>query len=235
MDKVVVSSAIDDTALPMELYYYPPSPPCRAVMLLARNIGAKLELRHVDLMAGEHLTVDYVKLNPQHTIPTYVEGDLILCESRAILGYLADRHAEDDSLYPQEPKKRARVSQRLFFDAGTLHQRLYDYMVPVVFRGQKPSEEQWAKVEEAFAFLDKFLEEDEWVAGDSITIADYAIAVSTSNAEAFGLDLGKFPNVERWYNKAKETMQDYEELNQAGANQLGEIFRARVAEAENSV
>ncbi|KAK7873881.1 hypothetical protein R5R35_005742 [Gryllus longicercus] len=223
------------TSLPMELYYFPPSPPCRAVMLLARAIDAKLELRHVDLMAGEHLAVDFVKLNPQHTIPTFVEGDLILCESRAILGYLVDRHAEDDSLYPQEPKRRARVNARLYFDAGTLHQRLYDYMVPVVFRGQKPSEEQWKKVEEAFGFLDKFLEDDEWVAGDSITIADYSIVVTTSNGEAFGLDLGKFPHVSRWYNKAKESMQDYEELNQAGANQLGNLFRARVAEAENSV
>jgi glutathione S-transferase len=31
------------------------------------------------------------------------------------------------------------------------------------------------KLEEAFQFLDKFLEEQDWVAGSTISIADYAV------------------------------------------------------------
>lgn len=52
-----------------------------------------------------------------------------LCYSRAILGYLVDKYAKDDSLYPKDALKRAVVNQRLHFDLGTLWQRYNDYYV----------------------------------------------------------------------------------------------------------
>jgi glutathione S-transferase len=54
---------------------------------------------------------------------------LVLISSRAIIGYLADKYGKDDSLYPKDPKKRALVDQRLYFDIGTLYQRFGDYYV----------------------------------------------------------------------------------------------------------
>lgn len=53
--------------------------------------------------------------------------------SRAILGYLAEQHANDDSLYPKDPKKRAVVNQMLYFDATTLWQRTINYYVSNVY------------------------------------------------------------------------------------------------------
>ena len=49
--------------------------------------------------------------------------------------------------------------------------------------GNSPSAEDTAKFEEAFQLLDKFLEGQDWVAGNNITIADYALAISASFAE----------------------------------------------------
>lgn len=40
--------------------------------------------------------------------------------------------------------------------------------------GKKPDEDMTTKLEEALQFLDKFLEEQDWVAGSTISIADYA-------------------------------------------------------------
>jgi glutathione S-transferase len=41
--------------------------------------------------------------------------------------------------------------------------------------GKSPDEEMKAKAEEALQFLEKFLEDQDWVAGNSISIADYSI------------------------------------------------------------
>jgi glutathione S-transferase len=49
--------------------------------------------------------------------------------SRAIIGYLVEQYAKDDSLYPKDPKKRAVVNHRLYFDSSTLYQRFIDYYV----------------------------------------------------------------------------------------------------------
>jgi len=45
------------------LYYFPPSPPCRAVMLVAEAIGLEMELIIVNTMAGEHLTPEYEEVS----------------------------------------------------------------------------------------------------------------------------------------------------------------------------
>jgi glutathione S-transferase len=49
--------------------------------------------------------------------------------SRAIIGYLVEQYAKNDSLYPKDPKKRAVVNHRLYFDSSTLYQRFIDYYV----------------------------------------------------------------------------------------------------------
>lgn len=72
------------------------------------------------------------QLNPQHTIPTLVDGDLNLWESRAIISYLVEKYGKTDSLYPKDPTKRAVVNQRMYFDMGTLYDRFATYYYPQV-------------------------------------------------------------------------------------------------------
>lgn len=43
--------------------------------------------------------------------------------------------------------------------------------------------EKMKKIEEAFQFLDKFLEENDFVAGSNLTIADLSIITTVSTAE----------------------------------------------------
>jgi hypothetical protein len=61
----------------------------------------------------------------------YVLTGVTSIRSRAIMGYLVNQYGKDDSLYPADPKKRAVVDQRLYFDAGVLYARNADYSVRV--------------------------------------------------------------------------------------------------------
>ncbi|KAJ9575416.1 hypothetical protein L9F63_025634 [Diploptera punctata] len=167
-------------------------------------------------MAGKHLTPEFIKMNPQHTIPTLNDNGFCLWESRAILGYLVDQYAKDDSLYPKDPKKRAVVDQKLYFDIGTLYQRFGDYYYPIYFAKAPADPEKMKKIEESYQFLDKFLEGQEFVAGNSLTIADLAIVSSVSTAEIVGFDITRYPNVTKWFEKMKKVVPGYDEINHKG-------------------
>lgn len=49
--------------MPLDLYYVPGSAPCRSVMLAAKAIGVDLNLKLLDLMKGEHLTPEFIKVS----------------------------------------------------------------------------------------------------------------------------------------------------------------------------
>nr|QGA89197.1 glutathione S-transferase delta 1 [Periplaneta americana] len=205
--------------MPRDLYYLPTSAPCRSVLLTAKAVGVDLNLVHTDLVQGAHLKPDFLKMNPQHCIPVLNDNGFVLSESRAICSYLVDQYAKDDSLYPKDPKKRALVNQRLYFDIGTLYQRFVDYYLSIIYLGQAPDPARFSKLEEAFQLLDKFLEGQTWAAGDNLTIADFDLVTSVSSAETFDFDVSKYPNVVRWYSNAKKAIPGYEEINHKGCVQ----------------
>lgn len=52
---------------------------------------------------------------------------------------------------------------------------------------------------EAYGFLNTFLEETKWAAGDEVTIADFNIYESVTSLNVIiPIDKSKYPNVLRW-------------------------------------
>ncbi|KAK5642241.1 hypothetical protein RI129_008408 [Pyrocoelia pectoralis] len=213
-----------------KLYYNEISAPVRSVLLTAKAIGLELDLKMVNLMAGEHLTPEFLKMNPQHTVPTLDDNGYYLWDSHAINIYLASKYAKNDSLYPKDQQKRGIVDQRLFFNASILQPRMGAIMRPIIRQGATSMpQEKCDDVRDAYDFLETFLEGHEYMAGDSLTIADLSIvSIISSIAPFVALTQNKHPRITRWYNRMQE-LPYYTEANQIGCDKLVGFIESKLA------
>jgi glutathione S-transferase len=158
------------------------------------------------------------QINPQHTIPTLVDGDFILWESRAIMIYLAEAYGKDDSLYSKDPKERGVINQRLFFDLVTLYESLGNYYYPILEK-KEPDAEKFKEAEKAVDLFNTLLEDKEYAAGDHLTLADLSMIASVTTFEPAGFDFGKYLNVAKWIKRCKENIVGYQ-VNQDGIDKM---------------
>jgi glutathione S-transferase len=150
-------------------------------------------------------------------VDSNVDGKFVLWESRAIASYLVEQYGKDHFLYPKDPKRKAIINQRLYFDMGTLYKSLCDYYYPIYFEGKKAEPEKFKKIEENFEVLEKLLDGQEYAAADHLTLADFSLIASITTFEPTGIDLKQYENVTRWITKCKQTIVGYE-INQIGVN-----------------
>ncbi|KAF2889239.1 hypothetical protein ILUMI_16934, partial [Ignelater luminosus] len=103
-----------------KLYMIHGSPPCRTVFATIKALGIDVDRYEVDFEKGEHLSPEFLKINPQHTVPVLVDDGKVICDSHVISTYLIDKYGKDDSLYPKDLYKRALVNEKLYFNIGSL-------------------------------------------------------------------------------------------------------------------
>lgn len=195
----------------MDIYYNIISPPSRALALLMSNLGLlSVSWKSLDLLAGEQLAPEFVAINPQHCVPTLVDGDVVLWEANAIMVYLAEKYQIPEPGYPTDPVRRALMLQRMFFDVGTLHKAITEcYSHQVVTGKQEKSETAVKKLEEVLKLLDGFLAKGKYVAGDTLTLADFSIAGTMSILTLVEHDLSSYEQITRWQNLCSEKMSGY--------------------------
>lgn len=199
----------------MDLYYTIVSPPSRSVLLLAKHLGVDLTLKNLNLAAGEHLTDHFRSINPQHLIPNLItEEGVPIWEANAILVYLAERFDHDGQVYPSDLAKRGVVQQRLCFDLGTLYKNIRAYYGPIATGRGTPGEDVRRLVDESLGILEGFLTAGEFVAGDTLTVADFAVITSVTVASTLKHDFSNLPNVVRWMRLCEITMKGYGEICQ---------------------
>ncbi|KRT84952.1 Glutathione S-transferase [Oryctes borbonicus] len=194
----------------LTLYSTEISPPCRAVLMTSKALGLSLNVKEYNLLKGGHLTPEFLKLNPQHTVPTLEDGEVVLTNSHAISIYLVEKYGQDDTLYPKDIVTRALINQRLFFDEGTVFSVLYETMRYTVVRNvgeekHRIPELNKVKAKVAYEFLEAFLESGAWVAGGTApTIADLHLATTVTTLDVLiPFEQNKHPNILRWLEKCR--------------------------------
>ncbi|KAL7039991.1 hypothetical protein ACKWTF_000203 [Chironomus riparius] len=194
------------------LYYLSGSMPSRACYLLMKTLNLDFEIKEVFIPKKEHFSEDFAKLNPLKKIPVLVDGDYVLYESRAILAYLINSRRPGDSLYPIDPKERGKVDQRLYYDASVFLPNMLSVIVPVIVHDKNEVSQNLKKpIEESLTVLDNYLKENEFIATNNLTIADFSIVPSVTTAKEFGFDLSKYPKLSAWHDKLEKLLPGFEE------------------------
>ncbi|XP_053677663.1 glutathione S-transferase 1-like [Anopheles nili] len=215
----------------IKLYTAKLSPPGRAVELTAKALGLKLDIIPINLIAGDHLKEEFVKMNPQHTIPLIDDNGTIVYESHAIIVYLVTKYGKpNDPLYPEDVVTRSKVNGGLHFESGVLFARMRFYMEPILYYGSTETpQEKIDNVFRAYQLLNDTLTGD-YIAGNQMTLADLSCISSIASIhEIFPIDSGKYPQLAGWV-KRLEKLPYYKETNLEGAQELAELYRTKLAE-----
>nr|AAO92279.1 putative glutathione S-transferase [Dermacentor variabilis] len=167
----------------VELYNATGSPPCTFVRVVAKKVGVELTLHDLNLMAKEQLNPEFVKLNPQHTVPTLNDNGFVLWESRAIGMYLVEKYAPECSLYPKDVQKRATVNRMLFFESGTMLPAQMAYFRPKWFKGQEPTADLKEAYDKALATTVTLLGDKKFLCGDHVTLPDIGLALHSGSSD----------------------------------------------------
>ncbi|QCI67947.1 glutathione S-transferase family protein [Phreatobacter stygius] len=159
----------------MKLYGFGPTRSLRALWAL-QELDAEFEFVPVDVMAGETLHPDFLRLNPAGKIPVLVDGDLVLTESAAIVIYLAEKYGAK-GLMPADLTARAQAYRWSLFAVTELEQPLWRIAKHTfLYDEDKRLPEDIVLAGEEFvgmaAILDRHMDGREFIVGDSITIAD---------------------------------------------------------------
>ncbi|XP_034824491.1 glutathione S-transferase 1-like [Maniola hyperantus] len=208
----------------LKLYKMDLSPPACAAMMICEIHDVPVEMIELNLMEKQHLTTEYLKKNPMHTVPMLEDGDLYIHDSHVILTYLTDKYGKDDSLYPKDLKKRALVDQKIYFDVW-FFLRVRNISYPAIFEGvRQPPEKVLNAVREAYDFLETFLNKTEFVAADHMTVADVSLASTVSASRyVIPIDDKKYPKMQAWFSYM-EKQPFYQKRTAAGSAKLKEIL-----------
>ncbi|XP_065073872.1 glutathione S-transferase 1-like [Ochlerotatus camptorhynchus] len=215
----------------IQLYTAKLSPPGRSVELTAKALGLDLEVHPINLIAGDHLKPDFVKMNPQHTIPLLVDDDgTIIYDSHAIIIYLVTKYGKDDALYPQDIVTRAKINSALHFDSGVLFARLRFYVEPILYYGSTETpQDKIDYLYKAYQLLNDTLVDD-YVVGNKLTLADLSCIASIASIHAiFPIDKTKYPKLAGWVERL-EKLPYYKATNQEGSDILAAMYHDRLAQ-----
>jgi glutathione S-transferase len=113
----------------LRLHYYP-STAAMIPHILLEELGVPYERVFVDRMRDEHKCPEYLKLNPNGTLPVLTDGEFVLYECAAILLHLCDTHPRARLAPALGTPQRAHFYKWLAWLTNTLQATLMVYFYP---------------------------------------------------------------------------------------------------------
>ncbi len=136
---------------------------------------------------GDDLPEDLLDLNPYHTVPTLVDRDLVLYDSRVIIEYLDERFPHPP-LMPVDPVTRAQFRLALF----RIENDWYKLAEEIEDAAEKKGSTRARKIlkESVLASAEVFAAK-EFFLGDEFSLVDASVAPLLWRLASYNIDLGK--------------------------------------------
>jgi len=165
------------------------------------EVGQPYEVRLVSF--AEMKQPGYRALQPFGQIPAYIEGDLVLFESGAIIFHIAEHHA---GLFPDDANARARAITWMFAALGTVEPPILELQTAVVLERDKAwSQERLPQVKdrirERLVDLSTRLGDADWLDG-AFSAGDLMMVHVLSRLRRSGI-LDEFANLAAYVARAE--------------------------------
>jgi glutathione S-transferase len=193
----------------MKLYSVHNSNNCRRVNATIQHLGIDVEV--IETPMGDLKKPELLANNPNGKVPTLVDGDFKLWESRSMMQYVASKKP-GNTLWPSDPKKQADIARWQFWEASHLSKGTgafaYEKLFKKIFMkldadpvALAAGEKEW----NTFApVLNAHLETHKWLVGDELTLADFSVGACFSYAEASGLPWDDYKHIKAWWARLGE-------------------------------
>ncbi len=189
----------------MKLYAYWRSTAAYRVRIALHLKGVVFESIPVHLVrnGGEQHKTSYAEINPNHLVPTLVDGDFILHQSLAIIDYIESTQP-GLSLYPDCIQTKAKVKALALDIACEIHPlnnlRVQQYLSNELCISNEAKSawiDYWMRI--GFQAFEKqlVLTAGCYCFEDQITIADICLVAQVYNAKRFNVDLSSYPYINR--------------------------------------
>jgi len=191
------------------LYHVPLSPACRKVRLSLAEKRIEVEL--VEEKYWEP-SADFLRRNPAGKVPILKIDGRLLSESAAICEYIEEKHPTP-SLMPRSPEERVEVRRLVNWFDDKFHQEVTSKLLyervnkKIMGQGYPDSKNVKAGAKAIKYHLDYMawlLDQRRWLAGDAMTLADFAAAAHLSALDYISdVDWNRSDVVKDWYAKIK--------------------------------
>ena len=176
-------------------------------LYVLEELGVEYEYCYVDLGEGENRTENFLKMTPFGKVPVLEHDGEFLFEGGPICRYVAG--AEKSPLYPADKLQRARVDQWMTFftcHPGRWLTEIYFERVikPRLGMGEaneKACEKAAKFAHQQFESLDGWLENSQWLANDSLSIADVFALGYLEQIRFIDFSLAQHPRVQAWFDR----------------------------------
>ena len=173
---------------------------CYKIKLLLEFLAVEHEWQHVDILAKETHSEEFLAKNANGKIPLLqINEQEFLAESNAILNYLAD----GTDWLPGSRLARARVLQWQFFEQYSHEPYIAVARYINKYLGLPPDrlneyQSKQAGGHKALQVMEKQLQETDFLIGSQPTIADISLYGYTHVAHEGGFELAEYPAVHNW-------------------------------------